>query len=174
MSANKMSPKATSRMNRIKYLSHFLKAVLLSYFVVIGLLFAYARGVQSMSGLSADPFNSFLDAPAKSKIFTALGSALFLLAVMASYRLLDLYEKGIIFSKGNASQIRRLGCLAIAYGLLNACSPVFQPNHGVFAVVATLMNFLLSPWFFGGCFTIIITWIMDEGRKIQEEQELTV
>ena len=27
---------------------------------------------------------------------------------------------------------------------------------------------------FGGLFIIFFAWIMDEGRKIQEEQELTV
>jgi hypothetical protein len=34
--------------------------------------------------------------------------------------------------------------------------------------------FLSSPWIIGGLFVVVISRIMDEGRKIQEEQELTV
>jgi len=31
-----------------------------------------------------------------------------------------------------------------------------------------------SPWVMGGIFMIVVSHIMDEGRKIQEEQELTI
>jgi hypothetical protein len=36
------------------------------------------------------------------------------------------------------------------------------------------MDMLFSPWLIAGCLTIIIAWVMDEGQKIQVEQELTV
>ena len=38
----------------------------------------------------------------------------------------------------------------------------------------TIPVFLSSPWILGGLFIVVISRIMDEGRKIQEEQELTV
>jgi hypothetical protein len=168
MNANENSSKSDSRMKRIKYMSRFLKILLLSYIVVLGLIAILVKkhiigGPDLLSGQSE-----------KAKIYEAIFSLLSLLSVIAFYRLLNLYEKGVIFSAENASQIRRLGYLAMAYALLKACNPIFLPNEGVFTIPTALINFLFSPWFFTGCFIIIITWIMDEGRKIQEEQELTV
>jgi hypothetical protein len=170
MNTNEISPKANAvnpRLKRIKYMSRFLKGLLLANFVAIGVLYVCAR-----NGLIGDLAPAALSS--KEGIYNALCYALILLGIIAFYRLLNLYEKGVIFSAENVVQIRRLGYLAMAYGLLTAIPSVFLPNHGIFSVPATLINFLFSPWFFTGCFVIIITWIMDEGLKIQEEQELTV
>jgi hypothetical protein len=37
-----------------------------------------------------------------------------------------------------------------------------------------LLEGFVSPWIVVGGAIYIVAWIMDEGRKIQEEQELTV
>ena len=170
MNANEISPIANPRLKRIKYMSRFLKGLILAYFVVICLLVAYGR---IMSGRGEDVLPPRPDTIGES-VYQILYYALSLLAVFTLYRLLNFYEKGMIFSAVNTSQIRRLGFLAMVYALLKACNSLFLPNEGVFTLPTTLINFLMSPWFFAGCFIIIITWIMDEGRKIQEEQELTV
>ncbi|MGD0743811.1 MAG: DUF2975 domain-containing protein [Verrucomicrobiota bacterium] len=152
-------------------MSRFLKILILSYFVVMGLLVAYGK---MMSRWGVDVLPPSVGLSPREYFYQALFYSLNLLAVIAVYRLLGFFEKGVIFSAANTSQIRRLGWLAIAYALLKACAPIFCSNHGLISVPAMLINFLFSPWFFAGCFIIIITWIMDEGRKIQEEQELTV
>jgi hypothetical protein len=166
MNANEIAPKTNPRLKRIKYMSRFLKILLLLYFVLIGLLFILAK-----KNMVVPPPSEQSE---KAKVYQALFYSLNLLGVISFYRLLNLYEKGVIFSAENASQIRRLGYLVMAYGLLKSCSPIFLLNEGIFTIPTTLINFLFSPWLFTGCFIIIITWIMDEGRKIQEEQELTV
>ena len=170
MNANKNSSKANARLKRIKYMSRFLKGLILACFVSTGLLVAYGR-MMSLYGMSVLPP---LVKTIGENVYQILYYALSLFAAITLYRLLNFYEKGMIFSAANASQIRRLGFLAIAYALLKACNSLFLPNEGIFMVPTTLINFLMSPWFFAGCFIIIITWIMDEGRKIQEEQALTV
>ena len=177
MNANEISPKAihtsvaTPRLARIKRMSRFLKVVFLIYFVVIGLVLV-AGHIKTPIPLGDQTFASFGDIPAELKIYEAIRGALYLLAVVAFYRLLDLYEKGTIFSAENVSQLRRLGSLAVDYALLKACLPILE-EHGI-TFPSFPINFLFSPWFIVGCLTIIIAWVMDEGRKIQEEQELTV
>ena len=170
MNADQIPPKATARFYRIKYMSRFLKGLIFAYFGVISLLVIYGRIMSSLGVDVLPPSSETLGESVYQTIYYALS----LLAVITLYRLLNFYERGMIFSGANTTQIRHLGILAMAYGLLKACNSLFLPNEGIFMVLTALINFLMSPWFFAGCFIIIITWIMDEGRKIQEEQELTV
>jgi hypothetical protein len=170
--------KDNPRLSRIKKLSRSLKAVFLFYFVVLGLVSIVNHGhiaVKRPFQVGDQNFSSLQEIPAVLKVYEALCVSLFLLAVIAFYRLLNLYEKGVIFSAENVSQIRRLGQLAVFYGVLNAFLPVFESSGTSMRVSLMLpMIILTSPGFLVGCLTIIIAWVMDEGRKIQEEQELTV
>jgi hypothetical protein len=171
MEINPSTVEPVSRLKRIQTTSRFLKIVFLLYFVVVG-LFLVAGNIKTPIRIGEQTFGSFSEIPAELKVYEALRAALGLLAAIAFYGLLDLYEKGIIFSAKNVSHIRRLGELAIGYCLLKACQPIFE-WHGVQLPVLSL-NFFLTPWFMMGCLLIIVAWVMAEGRKIQEEQELTV
>jgi hypothetical protein len=176
MNVNEISPNANPRLSRIKKLSRSLKVVFLFYFVVLGLVLIVSHGqiaVKMPIQVGGQNFSSLREIPAVLKTYEAICFCLYLLAVIAFYRLLNLYEKGIIFSAENVSQIRRLGQLAVFYGVLSACLPVFETPYVKFPLTLPL-NILCSPGFMVGCLTIIIAWVMDEGRKIQEEQELTV
>jgi hypothetical protein len=178
MNANEISPKANTRLTRIRNLSRLLKGLFFAYFVVVGLFFIYARTAPMLGGpANSDTFHKWVSESAGSKLYDAFGTSILLLAFVAFYRLLNLFEKAVIFSAENTLQIRRLGLLAIAYALLNACSPMFTPSEDTFSIASTLcylLSFSLSPFLLAGGFIVIIAWIMDEGRKIQEEQELTV
>ncbi|MGD0253824.1 MAG: hypothetical protein ABSC01_14150 [Verrucomicrobiota bacterium] len=171
MNANDNPSKANSRLSRIKKLSRFLKAVFLIYFVVLGLVLV-AGHVKTPIQVGDQNFSSPREIPAELKIYEALRCSLYLLAAIAFYRLLNLYENGIIFGAGNVSQIRQLGILAIFYGVITACRPIFAEHVIMFPKLP--MDMLFSPWLIAGCLTIIIAWVMDEGQKIQVEQELTV
>jgi hypothetical protein len=171
MNTNEIPRKANPRLGRIKQLSHFLKLLFWIYFVVLGLALAAGQVVMPIH-VGHQAFGSLREIPAGLKIYEAFRCALYLLAVVVFYRLLNLYEKGIIFSAENVSHIRRLGELAVFYGVVTACLPVFESGGIPWPILP--MNILFSPWLIVGCLTIIIAWIMDEGRKIQEEQELTV
>lgn len=168
MNANENPCASDPRLKRIKYMSRFLKGLMFGYLLAISILITCGTVMTEPGSLPAWPSTSM------ERLYQGLFYSLTLLAFIAFYRLLSFYEQGRIFSAGNSSQIRRLGWLSMAFALLHACSPIFLPLNGVFTVLAASLNFFLSPWFFLGCFIIIVTWIMDEGRKMQEEQSLTV
>jgi hypothetical protein len=78
-------------------------------------------------------------------------------------RLFWLYGKGVIFSAKNVTCIRFLGYYLIIDWFIN-----YEMQGLLHDTVLSM-----SPIFYG-LFIIFFAWIMDEGRKIQEEQELTV
>jgi hypothetical protein len=119
-----------------------------------------------------DSYTDFSDVPAVVKLLAGIGGGLNLLAAMTFYRLLNLYEKGIIFSAANVRLLGRIGHLVFSFGLLNVCGPVII--SGKLSILEFIVAVVSSPWVIGGLFIVVISHIMDEGRKIQEEQELTV
>ncbi len=78
-------------------------------------------------------------------------------------RLFWLYSKGIIFAEKNITCIRVQG-----YCLIISCL-IDLEMHGVIRENSVSLNPMIY-----GLLIIFIAWVMDEGRKIQEEQELTV
>ena len=112
-------------------------------------------------------------------------------------RLFHFYEQGLIFSAGTIRCIKILGLLCVlgwglGLGLRHLPHPVpaqvasvLSPGGAVPKVTVTIMHlpgfysFKFGPDIdFGplliGMVIVLIAWIMEEGRKIQEEQELTV
>jgi len=102
----------------------------------------------------------------------ATGTVVYLLGVIFFYRLLCLYEKGEIFSGANVSEMKKLGSCLAGYGILAVAANVIYAGGIIFPLV--LLEGFVSPWIIIGGTIYIVAWIMDEGRKIQEEQELTV
>ncbi|HTB83246.1 MAG TPA: DUF2975 domain-containing protein [Candidatus Sulfotelmatobacter sp.] len=78
-------------------------------------------------------------------------------------RLFWLYSQGIIFSGRNITCIRVQGYCLIIINLIDLEMQQFIRASSV----------SLTPILYG-LLIIFIAWIMDEGRKVQEEQELTV
>jgi hypothetical protein len=79
------------------------------------------------------------------------------------FALFHLYGRGILFSARNVLFIRFFGYWIIIDWIID-----YQMQGAL-----RDMDLSLTP-VFGGLLIIFIAWIMDEGRKIQEEQELTV
>jgi len=87
-----------------------------------------------------------------------------LMACMAVFdRLFRLYGKGILFSARNITYIRFQG-----YYLILDWVVYYQMQGALHDMVLNTAQ----PYI--GFLIIFIAWIMDEGRKIQEEQDLTV
>jgi len=85
------------------------------------------------------------------------------LSGLALFALFQLYGEGIVFSAKNVRYIRYLGyALILSWGI----DYLMQASLHDMALSMTpvLVGFLI----------IFAAWIMDEGRKIQEEQALTV
>ena len=173
MNPNEIPPNANPRLSRIKKLSHCLKLLFLLYAGLLGLLLLFGE-VKTPIRIGEQSFNSLQEIPMGLKIYEAIRGATYLLGAIAIYRLLNLYEKGIIFSAENVLYIRRLGKLAVFFSVLTTCRTFFETLQIRIAIPILPLNILTSPWFVVGCLTIVIAWVMDEGRKIQEEQTLTV
>jgi hypothetical protein len=91
------------------------------------------------------------------------------------------YQKGEIFSMANATQYRRLGWLFLLDALLIkslsntllvlAVTLTNPPGHRYITVSFGTPNMTAL---FCGILVIVISWVMLEGYKLQEEQKLTV
>jgi len=177
MNANENSPKASVRLNRIKKISRILKVCVLLYFVkplcvVLAFKLKNIHVAPSMVSIFNHPYANASDIPTPMIVLFAIGTGICLLGAISFYRLLNLYEKGVIFSGANVSEMKRLGTYLAGYGILTVAANVIY--HRQILLPWTLLDVVLSPWILAGVATYIIAWIMDEGRKIQEEQELTV
>jgi hypothetical protein len=191
MNANENSSKANAHLNRIKKISRVLKVLfLLSLLCLVwrGYFLPFIQRMPDGWRVVWGTYATFSDAPLFAKLIVVLAVGVLLAAFITCYQLLNLYEKGIIFSARNVQLLGRIGCLAFGYGLLNVWSPMLISTWYAWIGVSgsslnsvlwgipwiTIPVFLSSPWILGGLFVVVISRIMDEGRKIQEEQELTV
>ena len=187
MNVNEICPKASTRLNRIKKISRVLKVLfLLSLLCLVwrGYFLPFVQRMPDGWSVVWGTYATFSDAPLFAKLIVVLAVGVLLAAFITCYQLLNLYEKGIIFSARNVQLLGRIGCLAFGYGLLKVWGPVLISTWNAWIGVSAcpLLNpvlcgipaFLSSPWIIGGLFVVVISHIMDEGRKIQEEQELTV
>ena len=117
-------------------------------------------------------------------------------------RLFRFYERGLIFGADTIRCIKKLGLLCVIGGLLLSASAIMahssfgnllqqglvaKPTSTTPAITASTITVYQTGFFsfdfgsgfdFGlvlaGIVIVLVAWIMDEGRKIQEEQELTV
>jgi len=87
------------------------------------------------------------------------------------YRLFSLYSRGVMFGEANVRYIKWLGYWMIAAWLISMPMQLLQYLQNTNALS---FNFSVDGYFFGGVLVILLAWIMEEGRKLQEEQSLTV
>jgi hypothetical protein len=180
MNANVISPKANVRISRIKVVSRIFR-VLIGIGVVIFALIAIVALLQSiivlLGGkvvpgqsmtvhLTFSPSQTYVVPSAIPLSVQFLGAMhLYLLAfgVTVLNRLFKLYEHSSFFAVGNVRYIKILGLVVAGNGLIQTILEFLAPQRSIY------LNQLVF-----GLLIMLIAWIMDEGRKIQEEQELTV
>jgi len=170
MNANKISPKSKSCLVRIKTASRIFRWFngMVIVFVVYTLL-AFCFGwpapakVKLVSDTLHHTYNSQAEMP--RAVLTVLGVkiALGIFRAVLLNNLFRLYEQGIFFSARNVNYIRWLGGSAIVGWTISYRLQFLQPEM----VLSTTSAYV-------GLMLIFVAWIMDEGRKIQEEQALTV
>src|ERR1039458_5412151 len=123
MNANEISPKANARLNRIKIVSRILKVCVLFYFVAPLCVLAFnLKGIHLATGMVSifnHPYANASDIPMPMYLLSATGVVVYLLGVISFYRLLCLYEKGVIFSKANVSEMKNLGSYLAGYGMVS-------------------------------------------------------
>jgi len=108
-------------------------------------------------------YTSFQDMPGEVAGWWLLQIAWAGFCYWVMFSLFGLYRQGILFSAKNVRHIRSLGYFLIG-------------NWGLEDQIQTALRDvqLSTTPIFIGLLIIFVSWIMDEGRKIQEEQELTV
>ncbi|MCX7344061.1 MAG: DUF2975 domain-containing protein [Proteobacteria bacterium] len=110
-----------------------------------------------------------------------LGATPYILGYILLHKLFSNYQHGQIFNKSNPAIFQKLGRLILINGIL-----IIPLKEGLMVVAATLNSppghryLTLS---FGtpnleatlcGLLVIVISWVMQEGQAIQEENQLTV
>lgn len=176
---------AVARLQRIRYVARFFRWICCASFGImigIGGLAIFMpdivghKGSQSM-GISMEPSILLSEFKPENQwlypIFWLLFVAFICRGIGFFYRLFSNLESGQIFCPDNVRCIRGIGLWLILAPLLVVG---FELSKLSWAAVAPGM-IDVSPVFDGflkGFFVVFIAWIMDEGRKIQEEQELTV
>lgn len=172
MSVNEISPKTkNARLNRIRNASFLFRIlVYVSLALQIYLLLAYFLGwpppfhdklriVISPSHIYTSPTEMPPEILALWLVRTGL--AICCLAVLSC--LFWLYEQGILFATKNVNYIRFFGYVLILEWVVDYLLMGFAHD-------LTLSTTPIAA----GLLIIFVAWIMDEGRKIREEQELTV
>ena len=83
-------------------------------------------------------------------------------------KLFGLFSNGQVFTAGTVGRIKSFGYYLLAYGLVSfTLGMALLPNPMTMAAP-------YSSAFAMGLVVIFISWAMDEGRKINEEQELVI
>jgi hypothetical protein len=173
MNANEISPKTNVRMSRIKTIIRvirFLVSATIIFVIVVGSLFlADLAGFHFFpSGVKASfspmlTYSSPFKVPAAVLVLAFLRAGLFFAGALILFWLLDLFEAGKFFTAQHVRYIKWLGWFVVSdwvvVRLLDALAKGFSPDPVELAA---------------GLLIVLSAWIMDEGRKIQEEQELTV
>ena len=175
MSANELSPIANHPLKRIQKASALLRMIFFISTVVFGLIGVLGYGI-TIAGVQPG-LSFYLN-------FSSLGHAV---ECWFAYKLFSNYVNGDLFDPKAICWIRWIGITSLLMGGGNIWNALLQRLHdGYFqhinsspliveiVVYLQLMFFNLVHNLVFGLIIILVAWIMDEGRKIQEEQELTV
>jgi Protein of unknown function (DUF2975) len=191
MNANDISPKANARLNRIRIVSRLVRYAFLALFIV-SIIFFFSS---SLYWPSSSPSSAFRDNTWRALCMVALQIVL-CVWYWELAQLFRFYERGLIFAPEAIRCIKILGFLCVINWTImsawNTLTHLFPPPASpVMPMPPTVVVEVAKPSFRMGFFSlsygginlgmllagtviILIAWIMDEGRKIQEEQELTV
>ena len=97
-------------------------------------------------------------------------------------RLFFYYSKGKIFTSEASGQIRRIGIIFCWFALFGTLSELLQRNAIILTLSGYICGLQLYPetWgkifgflLFGGMI-VCISWIMETGREMREDQELAI
>ena len=160
------------RLNRIRTVSRIFRVLilisfLLPLFFVVGIYFGWVGVLPGITKLEISPNQIYkwpFEIPKDVLALALVRLGLFGFGALVLNNLFRLYERGIFFSAKNVNYIRFLGYyLMIDWAVVTQLDELSHEK-----ITLTMTKPCIS------LLIIFIAWIMDEGRKIQEEQELTV
>jgi hypothetical protein len=202
MNANEISPKANVRMNRIKIVSRIAKFVMLSVLgfycwliLIVQLKQTGSVWFQLLADVSTSvPIYVHPVDLCRNLVQNLAPTIIFALWYWKLASLFHLYEKGLIFAAKTIRCLKFLGLLCLTGWLFKCVSNLLlelyplppPPPHMSWPVTIVTHGYRFGFFsfdfgtgidfglFLTGVVIVLVAWIMDEGRKIQEEQELTV
>ncbi|MBU1157434.1 MAG: DUF2975 domain-containing protein [Proteobacteria bacterium] len=150
--------------------------------VVLALVWAFVNHLPYFSGQLPVPVKGYLPRATRALAFLAsmLPGGVAIYALSRLRRLFDLYAHGVIFRAANVECFRQLGYALFAWA---AAGFLFKTLAGI------ILTFHWTPGtrllvvgidsqdvvaVFMGLVVITVAWVMDQGRKLNEEQELFV
>jgi hypothetical protein len=166
----------SGRLNRIRQASLLFQALtgigfLLALYCTLALVFGWpflshagVRIVISQNHI----YTSRTDMPPTIFAYWLVKMGLAMAGCGVLFALFRLYGRGILFAARNVVYIRFLGYWMIIDWIVD-----YQMQGALRDMNLRDMNLSTTP-VFAGLLIIFVAWIMDEGRKIREEQELTV
>ena len=176
MNANDISPKANARLEQIQNRSRIFKKAFLTAAIVFG-IFGIISVVAMMSLGNGHPDVLQILMPGLKYVGWAVTS-------WFGYRLFSAYAGGGLFDPAVVQRIRWLGICIVLVGigngggaLLGTLLAAYQAAVPLALSLTVSLRVVCIQIFFNvvpGLAIIFIAKVMDEGRKIQEEQELTV
>jgi hypothetical protein len=161
-------------MNRIQKVSKCLRFVL-QYGIPLWIIFSLALSTLTQDyGVKISSFSHTAKLsemqphfdPTIMTIYGCVLSVIFLFWYRAVVKLFGFFEKGILFTAETVRCIQILGGIYFARFFLELTFQFLAQNH-------ELIRSRTSD-LFTGFFIFFIGWLIDEARKIREEQELTV
>lgn len=173
MNATETSPVASRRISRIQKVSGIFKVLflVLTFVCVIASLESLAALGLSLRG--APHWSTFA-----SNWYALLAAGADLVSATFAwfcYKLFDLYSRANFFTAEVVLSLRRIGLMfffvTVVGVLLVGLLPHSQPP--IWQVIAGSVANAANGIFFG-FLILFIAWVMDEGRRMQEEQALTV
>jgi hypothetical protein len=174
MNANEIAPKTNPRLSRIQKVSKYLRLIL-QYGIPLWFLFGLAQGMLVDYGIKIPSFSkSHGSAPVLMgtdlhlifPLYWSLLLIMFLFWYRNVIKLFGFFEKGILFTAETVRCIQILGGIYFVRFFLELIFQFLVQNP-------ELIKPRLSD-LFTGFFIFFIGWLIDEARKIREEQELTV
>ena len=184
-----MNPRTEARLEKVKRTSRSARRT--CFWLMVFVLLAAATMALSTVGLPEsltcriNEANDFRrpcsDLPWQVVAFAyanLIGSVALVLAGLHRFaRLFGNYARGEIFTRASVRELRWVSYLAVAYvvfqGLLFAAVLAMAADGAIESARSLPVTFGLGPILFAGFF-VMLSWVMDVGAEIREENELTV
>jgi hypothetical protein len=181
-----MNPHTEARLEKVKRMSRSARRVCFLLMVLTALAaLAMTAGRLSAPELFTCEIGGVRQAcselPAEGVTFAVVGVigslALVWVALYRLSRLFQNYSRGEIFTRGSAREIRVLGYLAAAYAIFQVTMVVamlaLAANGGSDWPRELRLDFSLGP-FVIAFFILLVSWVMDVGAEMREDNEFTV
>jgi hypothetical protein len=171
--ANEIAPKTNARLSRIQKVSKCIRLFLqygIPLTIVAFMVFEYLAVTHKIT-LPKPSHPSEADSIPHTgafQLWIILSLIVYLFWYRTALKLFGLFEKGILFTAETVRCIQILGVIYCARFLVQLGFYFFAPSQD-----NRWLGIGLSD-LFTGLLIIFIGWLIDEARKIREEQELTV